>query len=66
MASYVANVAATMDAEGGARRGEWVEMGCAQAEMGCAQGEIGCAQAERERVGTALNWAGAAMVAGQR
>ena len=56
MASHVANVAATMDAEGGARRGEWVEMGCAQAERDCAQ-------AERERVGTALNWAGAAMVA---
>lgn len=71
MASHVANVAATMDADGGVRRGEWVEMGCAQAEMRCAQGEIGCAQAERgyaqakrERVGTALNWAGAAMVAG--
>lgn len=57
MASHVANVAATMDADGGVRRGEWVEMGCAQAEMGCAQ-------TERERVGTALNWAGAAMVAG--
>lgn len=57
MASNVANVAATMDADGGARRGEWAEMGYAQAEMGCAQGE-------RERVGMALNWAGAAMVAG--
>lgn len=64
MASHVANVAATMDADGGVRRGEWVEMGCAQAEMGCAQAEMGCAQTERERVGTALNWAGAAMVAG--
>lgn len=57
MASYVANVAATMDAEGGARRGEWVEIGCAQVERGYAQ-------AKRERVGAALNWAGAAMVAG--
>ena len=66
MALHVANVAATMDAEGGARRGEWVEMGYAQAEMGYAQAERGYAQAERERVGTALNWAGAAMVAGQR
>lgn len=64
MASHVANVAATMDADGGVRRGEWVEMGCAQAEMGCAQAEMGCAQTEWERVGTALNWAGAAMVAG--
>lgn len=64
MASHVANVAATMDADGGVRRGEWVEMGCAQAERGCAQTERGYAQAERERVGTALNWAGAAMVAG--
>lgn len=64
MASNVANVAATMDAEGGARRGEWVEMGYAQAEMGYAQAERGYAQAERERVGMALNWAGAAMVAG--
>lgn len=64
MASHVANVAATMDADGGVRRGEWVEMGCAQAEMGCAQAEMGCAQTESERVGTALNWAGAAMVAG--
>ena len=71
MALHVANVAATMDAEGGARRGEWVEMGYAQAEMGYAQAERGYAQAERgyaqaerERVGMALNWAGAAMVAG--
>lgn len=64
MALHVANVAATMDAEGGARRGEGVEMGCAQAERGYAQAERGYAQAERERVGTALNWAGAAMVAG--
>lgn len=71
MALHVANVAVTIGADGGARRGEGVERGCAQAEMGyaqaemrCAQGEIGCAQAERERVGTALNWAGAAMVAG--
>lgn len=70
MASHVANVAATMDADGGARCGEWAEMGCAQAEMdyaqaemGYAQAERGYAQAERERVGTALNWAGAAMVA---
>lgn len=64
MASHVANVAATMDADGGVRRGEWVEMGCAQAERGYAQVERGYAQAERERVGTALNWADAAMVAG--
>lgn len=64
MASHVANVAATMDADGGARCGEWAEMGCAQAEMGYAQAEMGYAQAERERVGTALNWAGAGMVAG--
>ena len=70
MVSHVANVGATMDADGGVRRGEWAEMGCAQgeigcaqAEMGCAQAEMGCAQAERERVGMALNWAGAAMVA---
>lgn len=71
MASHVANMDATMDADGGARRGEWVEMGCAQGEMDCAQAErgyaqaeMGCAQAERERAGMALNWAGAAMVAG--
>ena len=64
MASNVANVAATMDADGGVRRGEWAEMGCAQGEIGCAQAEMGNAQAERKRAGTALNWAGAAMVAG--
>lgn len=78
MALHVVNVAATMDAEGGARRGEWVERGCAQAKMdyaqaemgyvqaerGYAQTERGYAQAERERDGTALNWAGAEMVAG--
>ena len=63
MVSHVANVGATMDADGGVRRGEWAEMGCAQGEIGCAQAEMGCAQAERERVGMALNWAGAAMVA---
>lgn len=62
-----------MNADGGARCGEWVkmgyaqaEMGYAQAEMGCAQAEMGCAQAERKRISTALNWTGAAMVAGQR
>lgn len=64
MALHVVNVAATMDAEGGARCGEWAEMGCAQVEIGCAQVERGYAQAKRERVGTALNWADAAMVAG--
>ena len=60
-----------MNADGGARCGEWVkmgyaqaEMGCAQAEMGCAQAEMGCAQVERMRMCTALNWVGAAMVAG--
>ncbi len=60
-----------MNADGGARCGEWVkmgyaqaEMGYAQAEMGCAQAEMGCAQVERMRMCTALNWAGAAMVAG--
>lgn len=57
MASNVVNVAATMDADGEARRGVWVEMGCAKAEMGCAQ-------AERKRISTALNWTDAAMVAG--
>lgn len=62
-----------MNADGGARCGEWVkmgyaqaEMGYAQAEMGCAQAEMGCAQVERMRMCTALNWVGAAMVAGQR
>lgn len=71
MALQAASVVATIGADGGARCGEWVEMGCAQAkmdyaqaEMGYAQAERGYAQAERERVGTALNWAGAAMVAG--
>lgn len=60
-----------MNADGGARCGEWVkmgyaqaEMGYAQAEMGCAQAEMGCAQVERMRMCTALNWVGAAMVAG--
>ena len=60
-----------MNADGGARCGEWVkmgdaqaEMGYAQAEMGYAQAEMGCAQVERMRMCTALNWAGAAMVAG--
>ena len=60
-----------MNADGGARCGEWVkmgyaqaEMGYAQAEMGCAQVEMGCAQVERMRMCTALNWVGAAMVAG--
>lgn len=46
MVSHVANVGATMDADGGVRRGEWAEMGCAQGEIGCAQAEMGCAQAE--------------------
>lgn len=46
-----------MNADGGARCGEWVKMGYAQAEMGCAQ-------VERMRMCTALNWVGAAMVAG--
>ena len=62
-----------MNADGGARCGEWVkmgyaqaEMGYAQAEMGYAQAEMGCAQVERMRMCTALNWVGAAMVAGQR
>ena len=62
-----------MNADGGARCGEWVkmgyaqaEMGYAQAEMGCAQAEMGCAQVERMRMCTALNWVGAAMVADQR
>lgn len=60
-----------MNADGGARCGEWVkmgyaqaEMGYAQAEMGCAQVEMGCAQVERMRMCTALNWVGAAMMAG--
>lgn len=60
-----------MNADGGARCGEWVkmgyaqaEMGYAQAEMGCAQAEMGCAQVERMRMCTALNWVGAAMMAG--
>ena len=60
-----------MNADGGARCGEWVKMGYAQAEMGyaqaeigCAQAEMGCAQVERMRMCTALNWVGAAMVAG--
>ena len=60
-----------MNADGGARCGEWVkmgyaqaEMGYAQAEMGCAQAEMGCAQVERMRMCTALNWVGAAMAAG--
>lgn len=60
-----------MNADGGARCGEWVkmgyaqaEMGYAQAEMGYAQAEMGCAQVERMRMCTALNWVGAAMVAG--
>ena len=60
-----------MNADSGARCGEWVkmgyaqaEMGYAQAEMGCAQAEMGCAQVERMRMCTALNWVGAAMVAG--
>ena len=57
MASQAVRVAATMNADGGARRGVWVEMGCAKAEMGCAQ-------VERMRMCTALNWVGAAMVAG--
>lgn len=34
MASNVVNVAATMDTDGEAGRGEWVERGCAKAEMG--------------------------------
>lgn len=62
-----------MNADGGARCGEWVKMGYAQAEMGyaqaeigCAQAEMGCAQVERMRMCTALNWVGAAMMAGQR
>ena len=70
MASQAVRVAATMNADGGARCGEWVkmgyaqaEMGYAQAEMGCAQAEMGCAQVERMRMCTALNWVGAAMVA---
>ena len=53
-----------MNADGGARCGEWVKMGYAQAEMGCAQAEMGCAQVERMRMCTALNWVGAAMMAG--
>ena len=60
-----------MNADGGARCGEWVkmgyaqaEMGYAQAEMGYAQAEMGCAQVERMRMCTALNWVGAAMMAG--
>lgn len=64
MALHVVNVAATMDAEGGARCGEWAEMGYVQAERGYAQAKRGYAQAKRERVSAALNWAGAAMVAG--
>ena len=71
MASQAVRVAATMNADGGARCGEWVkmgyaqaEMGYAQAEMGCAQAEMGCAQVERMRMCTALNWVGAAMMAG--
>ena len=48
MTSNVANVAATMDADGGVRCGEGVERGCAQVERGCAQVERDCAQVERD------------------
>lgn len=40
MVSQVARVAATMNADGGAKRGEWVKMGCAKVKKGCTKAEM--------------------------